>query len=363
MTTGVCKVLILAGRLQWHDGAWPVVPLIDRLALRGVHVQVLCASRGEDLTADPRAVERPALANRWLRSIAVRRLWSDGRLERPDIMHVVHDAMADVGLAVSEHADLPYLQTVSRFDTVAHGLRLSRRWCRGLVATGPDLAQELIEDLGVPRERVAVIPPGMAANPAPRRSASSASVPVIGTGGLLDEDSGMMTFLEAARRVLDAGRDVEFVIASQGSEQVVLRHRIQQLKIADRVTVADYRSVGAEFWTVLDIYCQPALNASTGRTLIQALGHALPCIATNVRGLRTLINAGDNGVIVPPADPVALKNAVVALLDHPEEARRLGSNALERARTQFDPDIEAARLAEVYRQASGSSASPKPALL
>ena len=165
----------------------------------------------------------------------------------------------------------------------------------------------------------------------------------------------MTIFLQAARLVMDAGHDVEFVIASQGSQQVVLRHRAQRLQIADRVTVADYPNVGTGFWSVLDIYCQPAVVASTGRTLIQAFGHAVPCIATNVKGLRALIDPGENGVIVPPGDPRALKEAMIGLLDNPEEASQLGARALDRVRALFDPDVEADRLIDLYRQALGSS--------
>ena len=43
---------------------------------------------------------------------------------------------------------------------------------------------------------------------------------------------------------------------------------------------------------------------------------------------------------------------MIALLDHPEEARRLGSHALDRARALFDPDVEADRLVDLYRQAT-----------
>ena len=76
-----------------------------------------------------------------------------------------------------------------------------------------------------------------------------------------------MIFLEAARLVVDAGHDVEFVIASPGSRQVMLRHRAQRLQIADRVTVADYPNFSAEFWSVLDLYCQPASRAKHGSDL------------------------------------------------------------------------------------------------
>jgi glycosyltransferase involved in cell wall biosynthesis len=264
--------------------------------------------------------------------------------------------MSDIALDLSETARLPYVQTVSHFGTVTRGVRLSRRWCRRLVATSPDLAQELIEQLGIPHERLAVIPPGIAPTLPPSRKARDGKVPVIGTGGALEEASGILVFLEAARRVMAAGYDVEFVIASQGSQQTGIRHRTQRLQIAERVTVADYPSVGTDFWTVLDIYCQPAVVASAGRTLIQALGQAIPSIATDVKGLRALIGPGENGIIVPRGDPAALEKAIITLLDQPDEAHRMGAHALDRARVQFDPDVEAERLIDLYRQAAGSPA-------
>jgi glycosyltransferase involved in cell wall biosynthesis len=175
---------------------------------------------------------------------------------------------------------------------------------------------------------------------------------VIGTGGPLEDFSGTLVFLEAARLVLDAGHDVEFVVASPASQQLMLRHRAQRLAIADRVTVADYPSFSAEFWSVLDIYCQPAVAPTTGRTLIRALSHGIPCIATDVKGLSGLIELGENGLIVQKSHPGALADAMTALLEDPVAARRLGSTALERVRGQFDPETEVDRLAELYRDTS-----------
>jgi alpha-maltose-1-phosphate synthase len=91
---------------------------------------------------------------------------------------------------------------------------------------------------------------------------------------------------------------------------------------------------------------------STGRTLIQALGHGIPSVATNVKGLSGLIDSGENGLLVPRSDPNALAGAITALLDDPVKARRLGSAALARARDRFDPEVEADRLTELYQQAT-----------
>jgi glycosyltransferase involved in cell wall biosynthesis len=356
MAGGVFQILVLAGRLD-GDAAHGHLPCwFDRLERRGCRLQALCLSKGGGLAGDPRALEIPTLGSRWLRGFAARSLRADDRVHRPDLIHVVHDEMIDAALALSESSQLPYIQTVSDFQTLERGLRLSRRWCRHLVATGPDLAGELIEGLGVPAERVAVIPPGIVPPREDPQPSSTWEVPVIGTGGPLDEGSGLMVFLEAARRVLDAGYDAEFLIAGRGIRHPELRRRARQLEISERVTVADFASVGARYWTVLDIYCQPAIVASAGGTLLQAMAHAIPSIATGVAGLRGLIEPGSHGLIVPPADPEALQVAIIDLLDHPEDARRLGRNARERVRADFDPDAEADRLVDLYRDVVGPAA-------
>ena len=81
-----------------------------------------------------------------------------------------------------------------------------------------------------------------------------------------------------------------------------------------------------------------------------ALACALPCIATNVNGLRSLIEHGQDGLLVAAKDPIALQVAIKAVLDDPEFAQRLGENASERVRQRFDIDVEADRLAELYRE-------------
>ncbi len=127
--------------------------------------------------------------------------------------------------------------------------------------------------------------------------------------------------------------------------------------------MTDFPIIGPELWSALDIYCQPAVTASTGQTLLHALARAVPCIATNVKGLRALVEHGESGLLVPPADPGALHEAILTLLDDPGLARRLGENALARARAHFDLDVEADRLAELYRQVVHRSEKPTAAIL
>ena len=111
------------------------------------------------------------------------------------------------------------------------------------------------------------------------RKAGAWTIPVIGAGGPLEELSGLLVFTEAASLIVRAGYDVEFVIACSARDQIALRYQAKQLGVADRITVTDYPVAGPDFWSVLDIYCQPAVRASVGGMLILALArrcHASP---------------------------------------------------------------------------------------
>jgi glycosyltransferase involved in cell wall biosynthesis len=344
----VIKILFLTSRFDVDDAGWPLTPVLDRLEKRGFQVRVLCRSKGLAQSADSRAVEVPGLGNRWLRALAVRRLRPDGFLERPDLMHIMHDEMVDVALSLSENEQIAYVQTIADFSSVERGLRVSRRWCRRLVATSVDLAEAMARGLGIPDDTIVVIQPGIVPARESARAVGDWKVPVIGAGGPFVKDSGSLVFLNAARLVLDEGRDIEFVIASHGGEHSELRRRARQLDIGERITLGDYPILGLEFWGVVDVFCQPSVVASSGQMLMRALTHAVPSIATRVPGLRGLIDSGETGLLVRPNDPEALRDAMVALIDNPEGAVRLGQNGLASIQARFDPEAEADRLAELY---------------
>src|SRR5262249_44268796 len=113
MTGDELKILILAGRLSRYDARWPLAPWLDRLERRGCRSQVLCLSQGSVLAHDPRCYEVAALGNPWMRGLTARSLWSSDGLQRPDLMHVIHDEMSEAALAISESSQLPYVQTVA----------------------------------------------------------------------------------------------------------------------------------------------------------------------------------------------------------------------------------------------------------
>ncbi len=343
--------LLVAGQIGLHNDGWAVRPFLDRLERLAMSVQVVCIDAVGDAASDHRIVCYSGLGRRWARPLTVRALRFGERLLRPDLLHVLQSDLSNVGLAIAEYWRVPYVQTIDEFLPDDARLRLSRHWCRRLIATSREIAADLSTQLGVPPDWIATVNPGVETRSEVAPRSRDRKVAVIGAAGPLVAASGFATFLNAAKHVIDAGVDAEFVVAGQGEDEVDLRRRADRLKIADRVTFAGIPLVGLRFWDVLDLYCQPSLVPSVGRPLATALAFGVPSIASDIEGLRALVTHDRNGLRVAPGDSGALAKAILGLLEDPERANALGKQGQADIARDCHPDAEASGLVAVYREA------------
>jgi len=343
-------VVLLVDRVAGPERATALRALVGALGARGRPARVLCSSWGDSDHRGLAIEERPGLGDRWRLPWALRSFRAGAFADRPLLIHVLEARMAEAGLEVAEKWEIPYIQGVEEFLAPGARLRLSRRWCRGLLTTSRAVADDLTREFGVPRGWVRVVPTGIAApDPAPGRGlGADRRISVVGAAGPLAAGSGFSTFLNAARRVLDAGVDAEFVLVGQGEEEGDLRRRAERLRIADRLTFAADSAVGLSYWDVLDVYCQPSTVPTVGEDLARALAHGLPAVASDIEGLRALVDDQVTGLRVPPGDTNALARAILELLGDPRRARRLGQEGRDAVLRDHDPAREADALVDLY---------------
>lgn len=79
-------------------------------------------------------------------------------------------------------------------------------------------------------------------------------------------------------------------------------------------------------------------------TLLEAMAMGRPVVVTATQGQRDIVADGETGVVVPPGDAGALRDAIRRLLEDRDERRRLGRNARDAVLSQFDLPLYAARL-------------------
>jgi phosphatidylinositol alpha-mannosyltransferase len=115
-----------------------------------------------------------------------------------------------------------------------------------------------------------------------------------------------------------------------------------------------------ELWSQLhsaDVLCAPSLGGeSFGMVLIEAFAAGTPVVASDIAGYRQVVSHGRDGLLVPPAQPLELAEALRALWLNPERRQAMGKAARDRAGDFSWPRVATA-VTDVYGRAL---ASPKP---
>lgn len=136
---------------------------------------------------------------------------------------------------------------------------------------------------------------------------------VIGTIGRLTPVKGQRYLVEAAREIIAAYPNTEFVILGHGELLSELRERASALGIEKNILFPGWRPDAADVLTVFDIFVLPSLNEGMGKAIVEAMASGKPIVASRIGGIPDLIRDGQNGILVPPADAGALARAVIRL--------------------------------------------------
>jgi glycosyltransferase involved in cell wall biosynthesis len=90
-----------------------------------------------------------------------------------------------------------------------------------------------------------------------------------------------------------------------------------------------------EILATLDIFVSVSVKEGLGVSLLEASSYGVPIVAGNVGGIPEIVQDGVTGFLVPPRDSEALAEKIIHVLDHPQEARKMGENAREKIKNNF----------------------------
>ncbi len=189
-------------------------------------------------------------------------------------------------------------------------------------------------------------------------AAHGVSRPVILYVGRLSEKKGVEFLLTALAAEPLRSMKASLVIIGRGPLDERLQRLRGELELGSRVCFlppCDHAALGQHI-AAADVLCLPSVVASDGdqegrpTVLVEAAACGIPAVASDVGGVREWIDHGRNGVLVPPADPSALAEALAGLLRQPENVRRMGEAARQKA-LQTSWSAVADRYAEFTQQA------------
>jgi glycosyltransferase involved in cell wall biosynthesis len=200
-------------------------------------------------------------------------------------------------------------------------LRALHKQMDGVFVYAETQRQYAVEKLGMPREKVHLIP--FHADHRFYQPTKAVQRNMICSAGLEWRD--YPTFIEAVR-----GVDVEVCLAA-ASPWSKHKNETQNRDLPPNVSARRYpygelRQLYAEArFVVVPLYENDFQAGVT--TLLEAMAMGKAVIVTKTTGQRDVVEDGVNGLYVPPGDPRALRSAIVRLLECPELASELGENA------------------------------------
>lgn len=362
----------------------------EALASRGYTVRGYTTQTEEgdfDDAFDIDRTEKPSI-------LGSRKLWSGARTlaEESDVIHVHASAglLSTVTELAASRSGTPVVLTVHGVGTSDHpeyplGQRLKHavsrratlRLADAIVSTSPkftDIATRYVSE-----SKIRAIPEGVDAQFYTPGDVSLGDIPeapdlppdanVLLSINMVGRIKGMQYVIQALPDLLKDRPDAHYVVVGDGDWMPVLRDLCEKYGVVDRVhfagMVTDNETIRA-YYRSADVVVEPSAGETTSISTMEALSTETPIVASPVGATDVLLGDDERGRIAeifPPgsynADPpkelgeeeiALLREEILWVLEHPEEAAELATAGREYILRHHDWEVITDELEAVYHE-------------
>jgi len=172
---------------------------------------------------------------------------------------------------------------------------------------------------------------------------------VAGMVGRLEPVKGHEFFIKAAKKCIDKGIKIKFIIAGSGGIETDLKELAENLGISDKVIFTGFLDDVSTVVNIMDVF----VNASYGTeassiAMLEAMSLGKPVIATNYGGNPYQVRNGETGVLVPIKDETALSDAITQLLDDEKTYKKFSEETIIEYKKNYTAAIMAHTIEETY---------------
>jgi glycosyltransferase involved in cell wall biosynthesis len=287
-----------------------------------------------------------------------------------DLVHTMGTRMNFYGRLAGRLAGVPYIcSTVqnSLFDYPIGPVKRAiyvkadawtARYAQRIIAVADALARDLREGYGIPQEKILTIHNGLdlselKVSRSPEEARQELGIPqdslCVGSAGRMTHQKGFIYLIRAMPEVFRRFPKARLLLVGDGPLREKLEAEALRLGIRELCIFPGYRADIPDILQAMDVFVLSSLSEGLPFVLLEALGMERPVVATAVSGNPELIEHGRNGLLVAPADPEALAQAVCWMLDNPEQAQALGRAGRSTVMEEFSVKKMVERTEAVYR--------------
>ena len=302
----------------------------------------------------PVAVRPPSEGKEYFRVLRCHRvahtMLKDGSF---DLVHT-HGYFADIiGIPAARRLGLPVISTCHGFISTDRNLkvynlldRIALRFSDRIIAVSGDIKKNLVNN-GIDERRIDVIQNAVRPDADPLAAEKNAREKLSGYGisrddlvlgcvGRLSEEKGVRHLIEALEGINASGVPVKALIIGDGPQRKELEDLAKARGVDDMVVFAGFQSEIDDWLPAIDIFALPSLTEGTPMSLLEAMAHGIPAVASGVGGVPQVIESGKNGILVTPERPDEIKDAVLLLYRDPSLRESLSEAARKTISLKYD---------------------------
>jgi glycosyltransferase involved in cell wall biosynthesis len=178
---------------------------------------------------------------------------------------------------------------------------------------------------------------------------------VVGMVARVSRQKDYFTLADAAIEILARHPDTRFLIVGDNSlvdlnrsHYAEVAKKLNELGIADRFIFTGHRTDVPRLMAAMDLCVLSTHREGFPLSILEAMAMGKPVVATAVGGIPEIVTPGVTGYLHQHGNSKELANAVLRLIDNPEEARRIAASARENVLKNYSRQKFADEIAKVY---------------
>jgi glycosyltransferase involved in cell wall biosynthesis len=161
---------------------------------------------------------------------------------------------------------------------------------------------------------------------------------------------GHAYLIQAVAELARRGVPIKLLVVGEGPQRQNLEALIRNNGLEHIVRMTGYRQDVPAFMAAMDCLVLPSTeNEATSQVLPQGMAMKRPVIATDAGGLSEVVINHETGLLIPPRESSALRDAILWVYEHPAEAAQLAERGYRHCLDQFTFDRMIDRTEQVYR--------------
>jgi glycosyltransferase involved in cell wall biosynthesis len=130
-------------------------------------------------------------------------------------------------------------------------------------------------------------------------------------------------------------KPVKLLLAGAGTFEAEYRRQVGELGVEQNVVFLGFRRDAPDLMSAADVVVLASVAEAFGLVLTEALYLSTPVVATCVGGIPEIIRDGEGGLLVPPASPEALADAIEKVLSNESLRESMAGAGRERVVSEF----------------------------